>query len=99
MLLAVALHGVMHLSIMHRQGAETSGFAMRYVSALLFIIALAVSSARAEPLPADTPSTTSRGATFTAPLGWSVTASDNKRILDPPEGDSHLALIDVQAAD
>lgn len=59
----------------------------------------AASPARAaEPLPADTQMTTTGGATFTAPVGWSVTAAANKTVLEPPEGDSHLALLDVQAA-
>src|SRR5262245_34100342 len=51
-----------------------------------------------ERLAADTPRTTSGGATFTAPAGWSI-AAGNKTVLQPPEGDSHLALVEVQAAD
>src|SRR5262249_43254199 len=56
-------------------------------------------SPAAERLSADTPRSTSSGATFTAPSGWSITASTNKTILLPPEGDSRLALVDLQAAD
>lgn len=52
-----------------------------------------------ERLAADTALATAGGATFTAPLGWSVTSGTNKIVLDPPEADSHLALVDVQAAD
>ena len=43
--------------------------------------------------------TTTNGTTFTAPSGWSVTSGTNKTVLDPPEEDSQLALVDVQAAD
>jgi CubicO group peptidase (beta-lactamase class C family) len=50
-------------------------------------------------LSVDMPQTTSAGATFTVPAEWSVTADANKRVLDPPEGDSHIALVDVEAAD
>jgi CubicO group peptidase (beta-lactamase class C family) len=57
------------------------------------------SAPAAETLSADTSFTTTAGATFTAPMGWSVTSAANKRVLDPPEADSHLALLDVQAAD
>lgn len=57
------------------------------------------SASAAEALSADTPLTTAGGATFTAPMGWSVTSAANKTVLDPPEADSHLALLDVQAGD
>jgi CubicO group peptidase (beta-lactamase class C family) len=50
-------------------------------------------------LAADTPLKTSSGATFTSPAGWTVTSGSNKIVLDPPEGDSHLALVDVEAVD
>ena len=51
------------------------------------------------PLAADTPMTTTNGATFTAPAGWSVTTGANKILLAPPDEDSQLVLIDVQAPD
>jgi CubicO group peptidase (beta-lactamase class C family) len=53
----------------------------------------------AEPLSADTRLTTTGGATFTAPMGWRVTSATNKTVLDPPEADTHLVLLDVQATD
>jgi CubicO group peptidase (beta-lactamase class C family) len=59
----------------------------------------AVPARAAEPLPADTQMTTTGGATFTAPAGWIVTATANRNVLEPPEADSHLVLLDVQAAD
>jgi CubicO group peptidase (beta-lactamase class C family) len=53
----------------------------------------------AEALSADTPLTTARGATFTAPKGWAVTSAANKIVLDPPEADSHLVVLEVDAMD
>src|SRR5258708_16584095 len=52
-----------------------------------------------EVLSADTPLTTTGGATFTAPMGWRVTSAANKSVLEPPEADSHLVLLDVNATD
>src|SRR5215510_1856457 len=50
-------------------------------------------------LAANIALTTASGATFTSPAGWTVKSGSNKLVLDPPEGDSHLALVDVEAAD
>src|SRR5262245_8433474 len=50
-------------------------------------------------LSADALLTTASGATFTAPLGWSVISSMNKVVLAPPEDDSRLVLVDVHATD
>ncbi|HEY6256810.1 MAG TPA: hypothetical protein VIY51_13550 [Xanthobacteraceae bacterium] len=80
---------------------------MRYLGALGLALSIgfagltvgASPSCAQEVLSADTPRTTAGGASFTAPLGWRVTADASKSVLDPPEGDSHLVLIDVQAAD
>jgi CubicO group peptidase (beta-lactamase class C family) len=52
-----------------------------------------------EVLSADTSLTTTGGATFTAPVGWRVTSAANKSVLEPPEADSHLVLLDVNATD
>jgi CubicO group peptidase (beta-lactamase class C family) len=52
-----------------------------------------------EKLAADAPRTTSAGTTFTAPGGWSIANRANVVVLDPPEGDSHLAIVEVQGAD
>jgi CubicO group peptidase (beta-lactamase class C family) len=80
---------------------------MRYVSVVGLVFAiglagLAVSASPAfagEPLAADTSQATANGATFTAPMGWRVTTAANKSVLEPPEADSQLALIDVRAPD
>src|SRR5258707_4682495 len=50
-------------------------------------------------LSADTPLATTGGATFTAPTGWHVTSTANKSVLEPPEADSHLVILDIHAAD
>ncbi len=55
--------------------------------------------ARQQRLPADTPQATALGATFIAPGGWSVVVRGPATILEAPEGDSHIALVDVRAAD
>jgi CubicO group peptidase (beta-lactamase class C family) len=55
-------------------------------------------SSSIELISADTPLTTASGATFTAPSGWRVTSSASMKVLEPPEPDSHLALVDVRAA-
>src|SRR5690242_808452 len=56
-------------------------------------------TAAAQPLAADTPSTTTAGNGFIAPAGWTLTVRGPATILEAPEGGSRLALIDVQAAD
>jgi CubicO group peptidase (beta-lactamase class C family) len=65
---------------------------------LLLASAPAARLARAQALPADTPQTTTEGATFIAPAGWSVVVRGPATILAAPEGDSHIALVDVRAA-
>ncbi|HKS22948.1 MAG TPA: serine hydrolase domain-containing protein [Thermoanaerobaculia bacterium] len=48
-------------------------------------------------LSADTPKTTSEGATFIAPAGWSINANELTTILTAPEGNSWIVLVDVRA--
>ncbi|HKP29477.1 MAG TPA: serine hydrolase domain-containing protein, partial [Gemmatimonadales bacterium] len=50
-----------------------------------------------EPLAADTPKQTVEGATFIAPAGWTYSVQGPATILAAPEGDSHIALVDVHA--
>jgi CubicO group peptidase (beta-lactamase class C family) len=52
-----------------------------------------------ETLTADSPRTTPGGATFTVPAGWSITAGASSAILESPERDTHVALVDVHASD
>src|SRR5438874_12838471 len=50
-------------------------------------------------ISADTHLATPGGATFTAPAGWSVVSGDAAVVLETPEPDSHVAIVDVHAAD
>ncbi|HEY5946561.1 MAG TPA: serine hydrolase domain-containing protein [Kofleriaceae bacterium] len=50
-----------------------------------------------ETLSADTPKSTVGGATFIAPAGWSYAVRGPATILTAPEGDSFLALVDIEA--
>ncbi len=52
-----------------------------------------------ERVTADTPRVTPGGATFTVPSGWSIVTGKNLVILEPPETDTHIAIVDSQAAD
>lgn len=59
----------------------------------------AKNAAPPEKLAADTPRTTVRGATFVAPARWSIHVAGTATILEAPEGDSWIALVDVDAKD
>src|SRR4051794_16589693 len=61
------------------------------------IVALGAQSA--EQLASETKRSTPAGATFTAPAAWSLRSEANTIVLTPPEPDSHLAIVDVKAAD
>jgi CubicO group peptidase (beta-lactamase class C family) len=52
-----------------------------------------------EVMAADTPKTTVAGNPFVAPAGWSLAVRGPATILTTPEGDSHIALIDLEAKD
>lgn len=52
-----------------------------------------------ERLAADTPKTTVAGNSFVAPAEWGITVREPATILEPPEGGSHVAIIDVKASD
>ncbi|HSK03448.1 MAG TPA: serine hydrolase domain-containing protein [Kofleriaceae bacterium] len=52
-----------------------------------------------ERLAADTPRTTVAGNTFVAPAGWTIHVRGPATILEAPEGDSHVALVDVPGKD
>src|SRR5512134_3054091 len=52
-----------------------------------------------ERVDKDTPRATPAGATFTVPAGWTMTTKGSMVVLDPPEPDSHVALVDVKAKD
>jgi CubicO group peptidase (beta-lactamase class C family) len=70
--------------------------------ALLILLACGVAhsaDAPAEHLKADTPKTTALGNTFIAPAGWSVSVRGPATIIEAPEGDSRLVIVDVRAND
>jgi CubicO group peptidase (beta-lactamase class C family) len=52
-----------------------------------------------EHLAADTSRITPGGATFTVAAGWSIVTDENIVILQPPETDTHIAIVDSQAPD
>jgi CubicO group peptidase (beta-lactamase class C family) len=57
----------------------------------------AASAQASERLSADTPKTTVLGNPFVAPREWSIRIKGPATILEAPEGDSWIALVDVQA--
>ncbi len=64
----------------------------------LTLLLLAAAPAPAA-LTANTPQTTPKGTTFTAPATWSVVKLASGLRVDPPGGDSHFAVIDAKAKD
>src|SRR4051794_10762894 len=69
-------------------------------AALLAIAMLAVAEPQSsERLPAEAKRSTPAGATYSAPGGWSIRGGPSMVVLEPPEADSHLAIVDVHAAD
>ena len=88
-----------------RYGAPMLNFAALLALTLVALQSPAVISGTApaqpagEVLAADTPRTTVAGNTFIAPAGWRVEVRGPATILAAPEGDSHIALVDVKAPD
>src|SRR5207302_2083408 len=76
-------------------------FAQRATSASNLPASPQAAEARSAPewVAADTPRVTPGGATFTVPSGWSIVTGKNLVILEPPETDTHIAIVDSQAAD
>jgi len=54
--------------------------------------------AEPERVSADSARTTPGGATFTVPSGWSIAGGMHLAILQPPESDTHVVIVDAQAA-
>ncbi len=57
----------------------------------------AATAPKAERLARDTPRTTTTGNRFIAPAGWSIAVRGPATILEPPEGNSAIAIIDLEA--
>src|SRR5262245_39206535 len=55
--------------------------------------------ASSETVAQDASRATPAGATFKVPAGWRVTTRSAMVVLDPPEPDSHVVIVDVKAAD
>ena len=76
------------------------GGRVRTIACLLVVTSCnraAQDSSTSEHLAADAPKQTTAGATFIAPAGWTFSVRGPATILAPPEGDSHIALVDVRA--
>src|SRR5258708_7596517 len=76
-------------------------FAQRATSASNRAASPQAAEARSAPerVAADTPRVTPGGATFMVPSGWSIVIGENLVILQPPETDTHIAIVDSSAAD
>src|SRR5271169_1193957 len=68
-----------------------------FASALFFEATQVATAQAPEKLSADTPKTTVLGNGFIAPKDWSIRIKGPATILEAPEGDSWVALVDVQA--
>lgn len=75
---------------------------MRTLTLALLLLVCGVAQAAdapAEQLKADTTRTTALGNTFIAPAGWRVSVRGPATIVEAPEGDSRIVLVDVRAKD
>src|SRR5262245_4547082 len=65
----------------------------------LFALQAAAQQPAGEVLSADTARNTVAGNAFIAPAGWRISVHDHSTVLEAPEGNSRIALVDVQAKD
>jgi CubicO group peptidase (beta-lactamase class C family) len=72
-----------------------------FLAAAMFAWAAPQSTTAVKPesLTADTQRATPGGAVFTVPASWSVSARNSLVLLQPPETDSRIAIVDVSATD
>ncbi len=77
----------------------TSLFVPLRVVTIAALAVVAASPAPAEKLAADSQRATPAGATFTAPAGWSISSGTSSAMLESPEQDTHIAVVDVRASD
>ena len=75
------------------------GAAMRTFVLVASLLLATAQAPAPEVLTADTPKTTVEGNSFIAPAGWKFEVRGPATILEPPEGGSHIALVDVHAKD
>src|SRR5438034_8421068 len=70
------------------------------LSAALFVGMIGLAEPQSpERLAAEAKRSTPAGATYSAPAGWSIRSGPSMVVLEPPETDSHLAIVDVRAVD
>jgi CubicO group peptidase (beta-lactamase class C family) len=81
-----------------RLGFAAAIVALSSASALT-TLAQAADAQSAQTLAAGTPQTTSAGHTFTAASGWTLTRRGTAIIIEGPERDVRIGLVDVQARD
>lgn len=78
---------------------------LAFIAIVSFAMASRASSQEAPAQPAperltvDAKRATAGGATFTAPSGWSVATGKNMVVLEPPETDTHIAIVESETAD
>ena len=63
------------------------------------VLAQAPAPGAAQQIDKDSPRATPAGTTFTAPAGWTMTTKGAMVLLDPPETDSHVVIVDLKAKD
>jgi len=79
--------------VMRRRFLLTLGF-----TALMVGPAVAQTAApSSEVVKEDSSRATPAGVTFRVPAGWTLTTKSAMVVLDPPESDSHVAIVDVKA--
>src|SRR5438093_13760460 len=81
----------------HFTGSARTIACLLVVTSCTRAVIAAQNTSTSEQLTADTPKQTTAGATFIAPAGWTFSVRGPATILAPPEGDSHIALVDVRA--
>lgn len=94
--LELAEIGASYHGTMSADGSEISGEWKQSIVSLPLVLRRSGSK---EHLAEDAQRVTSGGARFTAPAGWSIVTTANMVVLEPPEGDSHIVLVDSKAAD
>ncbi len=72
---------------------------LRFLTMAVLVGPQAPAQSGPERLSADTRRAAPGGATFTAPGGWSIVVGASAAVLDAPERDSHVAIVDVHASD
>jgi CubicO group peptidase (beta-lactamase class C family) len=69
------------------------------LSILVSAPAPAQTAAPPERTKQDSSRATPAGATFRVPAGWLITTGPSMVVLEPPETDSHVAIVDIEAKD